>query len=59
MLDGRLLVDAHVHVARMATLSPDWHRWAQTFGTGVPLAGHLELPRYRLCPTVLGATGSF
>jgi len=38
VLDGRLLVDAHVHVARMATLSPDWHHWAQTFGTGVPIA---------------------
>jgi uncharacterized protein len=32
MLDGRLLVDAHVHVARLPTLSPDWRAWAQEFG---------------------------
>jgi uncharacterized protein len=37
VLDGRLLVDAHVHVARLGTLSPDWHRWRDTFGGGVPL----------------------
>ncbi len=37
MIDGRLLVDAHVHVARLATLSGDWHDWAQAFGSGVPL----------------------
>ena len=38
MLDGRLLVDAHVHVARLASLSADWHTWAAKFGSGVPLA---------------------
>ena len=32
MLDGRLLVDAHVHVARLPTLSADWRSWAQEFG---------------------------
>ena len=37
MLEGRLLVDAHVHVARLATLSADWHDWAQTFGGNIPL----------------------
>jgi predicted TIM-barrel fold metal-dependent hydrolase len=37
VLDGRLLVDAHVHVARLTTLADDWHQWARTFGTGVPL----------------------
>jgi uncharacterized protein len=37
VLDGRLLVDAHVHAARLGTLSDDWHRWRQTFGTGVPV----------------------
>jgi uncharacterized protein len=37
VLDGRLLVDAHVHVARLHTLSQDWHGWAQDFGSAVPL----------------------
>jgi predicted TIM-barrel fold metal-dependent hydrolase len=39
VLDGRLLVDAHVHVARLPTLSADWHSWASDFGRGVPVAG--------------------
>ena len=34
MLDGRLLVDAHVHVARLPTLSADWQNWVATFGSG-------------------------
>lgn len=37
MLDGRLLVDAHVHVARLPTLSADWQSWARKFGTGTPM----------------------
>ncbi len=37
MLDGRLLVDAHVHVARLATLSADWRDWVTTFGSGIPI----------------------
>jgi uncharacterized protein len=37
VLDGRLLVDAHVHVARLHTLSQDWHGWARDFGSAVPL----------------------
>lgn len=37
MLDGRLLVDAHVHVARLPTLSADWQNWVATFGGGVPV----------------------
>jgi hypothetical protein len=37
VLDDRLLVDAHVHVARLPTLSADWHGWARTFGSGVPI----------------------
>ncbi len=32
MLDGHLLVDAHIHVARLPTLKPAWHVWAQDFG---------------------------
>lgn len=37
MLDGRLLVDAHVHVAMLPTLSRDWQDWVTTFGTGIPI----------------------
>ncbi len=37
MLDDYLLVDAHVHVARLPTLSPDWRQWVDTFGSGTPL----------------------
>jgi uncharacterized protein len=37
MLEGNLLVDAHVHVARLPTLSPDWQNWVATFGGGVPI----------------------
>jgi uncharacterized protein len=37
MLDGQLLVDAHVHVARLSTLSADWLAWVTTFGGDVPL----------------------
>ncbi len=37
MIDGRLLVDAHVHVARLPTLSRDWQEWVRTFGDGVPV----------------------
>jgi predicted TIM-barrel fold metal-dependent hydrolase len=32
MLDGNLLVDAHVHVPVLATLTPAWLDWARTFG---------------------------
>jgi predicted TIM-barrel fold metal-dependent hydrolase len=37
VLDGRLLVDAHVHVARLSTLSRDWQEWVATFGGGIRL----------------------
>jgi uncharacterized protein len=36
VIDGRLLIDAHVHVARLPTLSRDWQEWVRTFGDGVP-----------------------
>jgi uncharacterized protein len=36
MLDGNLLVDAHVHVARLPTLSADWQAWVRAYG-GAPL----------------------
>jgi uncharacterized protein len=32
MLEGSLLVDAHVHVARLPTLSDDWQAWRTAFG---------------------------
>jgi hypothetical protein len=38
VLDGRLLVDAHVHVARLPTLSADWHAWAADFGRAAGVA---------------------
>jgi hypothetical protein len=37
VIDGRLLVDAHTHVARIGTLSADWQAWARAFGTAIPL----------------------
>jgi uncharacterized protein len=35
MIDGRLLIDAHAHVARIPTLAPDWQAWVRTFGGGI------------------------
>jgi len=32
MLDGHLLVDAHVHVPMLGSLRPAWIRWAEDFG---------------------------
>ena len=32
MLDGHLLVDAHVHVPHLDTLAPAWEDWARQFG---------------------------
>jgi len=37
MFEGNLLVDAHVHVARLPTLSADWQAWVRTFGGGIPI----------------------
>ncbi|MGR7001464.1 amidohydrolase family protein [Yinghuangia aomiensis] len=34
MIDGHLLVDAHVHAPRLPTLAPAWLRWAHEFGHG-------------------------
>jgi predicted TIM-barrel fold metal-dependent hydrolase len=34
MLDGEPLVDAHVHVPRLATVKPAWLEWAERFGRG-------------------------
>ena len=32
MLDGHVLVDAHVHVPRLDSLAPAWIDWARQFG---------------------------
>jgi predicted TIM-barrel fold metal-dependent hydrolase len=32
MLDGRPLIDVHLHAARLPTLKPAWRTWAQDFG---------------------------
>jgi hypothetical protein len=32
MLDGRSLVDVHLHAARLPTLKPAWKQWAHDFG---------------------------
>jgi predicted TIM-barrel fold metal-dependent hydrolase len=42
VLDGRLLVDAHVHVARLSTLSPDWKSWLADFGSATPMGELFE-----------------
>ncbi|MBA9002676.1 amidohydrolase family protein [Thermomonospora cellulosilytica] len=36
MLDGHLLIDAHVHAARLPTLRPAWRAWAEEFGHSHP-----------------------
>jgi uncharacterized protein len=38
MLDGRPLIDAHMHAARLPTLKPAWRTWADQFGDAVTLA---------------------
>lgn len=37
MLDGRLLIDAHLHAAAIPTLKPAWRQWAQDFGAAADL----------------------
>ena len=37
MLDGRPLIDAHVHAARLPTLKPAWRAWADQFGDSAVL----------------------
>ena len=34
MIDGLAVVDAHVHVPRLSTVSPAWLEWAADFGQG-------------------------
>jgi uncharacterized protein len=61
VLDGRLLVDAHVHVARLPTLSADWREWVTTFGGGVPLGDLFEpdgMPRPAALDAYFAAEGA-
>jgi len=37
VLDGHVLVDAHMHVGKLSTVSPAWHRWADGFGDGATI----------------------
>lgn len=34
MIDGEVVVDAHVHVPRLCTLKPSWLEWADQFSRG-------------------------
>jgi uncharacterized protein len=36
MIDGQLVVDAHVHAPRLSTLKPAWLEWAQGFSGSHP-----------------------
>jgi predicted TIM-barrel fold metal-dependent hydrolase len=38
MLDGRELIDVHLHAARLPTLKPAWREWAQQFGDDAVLS---------------------
>lgn len=38
MLDGHLLVDAHLHPARLPTVRPSWRQWTQDLGDPSVLA---------------------
>ena len=37
-LDGRMLIDVHLHAARLPTLTPAWRAWADQFGDRALLA---------------------
>jgi uncharacterized protein len=36
MIDGRTVIDAHMHVPRLSTVSPAWLQWACDFGQDAP-----------------------
>lgn len=38
MLDGHVLIDAHMHVGKLSTCPPAWHQWAGEFGDSAALA---------------------
>jgi len=37
VLDGHVLIDAHMHVCKLSTVSPAWRRWAEGFGDGATI----------------------
>ena len=39
MIDGRAVVDAHMHVPKLSTVSPAWLQWAIDFGRDSPWRG--------------------
>jgi uncharacterized protein len=45
MIDGLAVVDGHMHVPRLSTVTPAWLEWAADFGQGAPW------------PEVFGASG--
>jgi uncharacterized protein len=60
MLDGRLLVDAHVHVPVLGSLAPAWMEWAHEFGPAGILEriwDHDGLPRPRALEDLFAAEG--
>jgi uncharacterized protein len=54
MLDGRPLVDVHLHPARLPTLRPAWRQWAQDFGDPGVL-GRVYDPDGTVIPAALDA----
>src|SRR5580704_1201839 len=36
MIDGRTVIDAHMHVPRLSTVTPAWLQWAVDFGQDAP-----------------------
>jgi uncharacterized protein len=54
MLDGRPLVDVHLHPARLPTLRPAWRQWAQDFGDPGVL-GRVYDPDGAVIPAALDA----
>ena len=36
MIDGQLVVDAHMHVPKLSTVTPAWMQWAADFGQDAP-----------------------
>jgi predicted TIM-barrel fold metal-dependent hydrolase len=39
MIDGTAVVDAHMHVPRLSTVTPAWMKWATDFGRDSPWRG--------------------
>ena len=54
MLDGRPLVDVHLHAARLPTLKPAWRQWAHDFG-GQEIVGQVYDPAGTVIPKAFDA----